>query len=91
MIVYNQQELVHNRPIISMEQFLEKVAWPEAQLRLKRAHKVVPPRPIPARTEPTLVEPQPLVVHPQVVTHTDKNVDIPYVFVFFCCRLFFLF
>ena len=70
-----------------MEQFLEKVAWPKVQLPLERAHKVVPPRPIPARTEPTLVEPQPLVVHPQVVTHTDKNVDIPYVFVFFCCRL----
>jgi len=30
MIMYNQQELAHNRPIISMEHFLEKVAWPEA-------------------------------------------------------------
>ena len=64
MIVYNQQELVHNRPIISMEQFLEKVAWPEAQLPLERAHKVVPPGPVLARTEPTSVEPQPPVVDP---------------------------
>ena len=64
MIVYNQQELAHNKPIISMEQFLEKVAWPEAQLPLERAHKVVPPRPIPARTEPTAAEPQPPVVDP---------------------------
>ncbi|KAH1188530.1 hypothetical protein GmHk_U059433 [Glycine max] len=44
--------------------FLEKVAWPEAQLPLERAHKVVPPRPIPAKTEPTSVEPQPPVVDP---------------------------
>jgi len=26
MIMYNQQELAHNRPIISMEHFLEKLA-----------------------------------------------------------------
>ena len=64
MIVYNQQELAHNRPIISMEQFLEKVAWPEAQLPLERSHKVVPPGPVPARTEPTSAEPQPHVVDP---------------------------
>ncbi|KAL5186927.1 hypothetical protein HKD37_05G012676 [Glycine soja] len=75
MIVYNQQELAHNRPIISMEQFLEKVAWPKAQLPLERSHKVVPPRlvpartivppePVPARTEPTSAEPQPPVVDP---------------------------
>jgi len=30
MIVYNQQELAHNKPVISMEQFLEMVAWLEA-------------------------------------------------------------
>jgi len=57
MIIYNQQELAHNRPIISMEQFLEKVAWPEAQLPLEIAHKVVPPGPVPARTELTSAEP----------------------------------
>ena len=64
MIVYNQQELAHNRPIISMEQFLEKVAWLEAQLPLERSHKVVPPGTVPARTEPTSAEPQPPVVDP---------------------------
>ena len=62
MIMYNQQELAHNRPIISMEHFLEKVAWPEAQLPLERSHEVVPPEPAPARTEPIPAEPQPPVV-----------------------------
>jgi len=57
MIVYNQQELAHNRPIVSMEQFLEKVAWPEAQLPLGRSPKVVPSSPVLARTEPTPAEP----------------------------------
>ena len=33
-----------------MEQFLEKVAWPEAQLPLERSHEVVPPRPVASRT-----------------------------------------
>jgi len=47
-----------------MEQFLEKVAWPKAQLPLERAHKVVPPGPVPTRTEPTSAEPQPHVVDP---------------------------
>ena len=64
MIMYNQQELAHNRPIISMEHFLEKVAWPEAQLPLERSHEVVPPDPGPARTEPIPAEPQPPVVDP---------------------------
>ncbi|KAH1233278.1 hypothetical protein GmHk_09G025754 [Glycine max] len=52
IIVYNQQESAHNRPVISMEQFLEKVAWPEAQLPLGRSPEVVPSSPVPARTEP---------------------------------------
>jgi len=64
MIVYSQQQLAHNKPIISMEQFLDKVAWPEAQLSLGRAPEVIPPNPIPIRTEPTLAESQPLVVDP---------------------------
>ncbi|KAL5141665.1 hypothetical protein HKD37_09G024970 [Glycine soja] len=64
MIVYNQQELAHNRPIISMEQFLEKVAWPKVQLPLERAPKVVPPGPILARTELTSAEAQPLTLSP---------------------------
>ncbi|KAG4403299.1 hypothetical protein AAZX31_01G072300 [Glycine max] len=77
MIVYNQQELAHNRPIISMEQFLEKVAWPEAHLPLERSHEVVPPElvlarivvspgPVPTRTEPTSAEPQSPVIDPPV-------------------------
>jgi len=64
MIVYNQQQLAHNKPIISMEQFLDKVAWPEAQLPLGRALEVVPPSPVPIRTEPALAESQPPVVDP---------------------------
>ncbi|KAH1253949.1 hypothetical protein GmHk_04G010492 [Glycine max] len=34
--------LAHNRPIVFMEQFLDKVAWPEAQLLLGRSPKVSP-------------------------------------------------
>ena len=64
MIVYNQQELAHNRPVISMEQFLEKVAWPEAQLPLGRSPEAVPSSPVPARTEPRPAELQPPVVDP---------------------------
>jgi len=64
MLVYNQQQLAHNRPILSMEQFLDKVAWPEAQLLLGRAPEVVLPSPIPTRTEPAPTESQPPVVDP---------------------------
>ena len=64
MIVYNQQQLAHNRPIVSMEKFLDKVARPEAQLPLGRAPEVVPPSPVPIRTEPALAESQPPVVDP---------------------------
>ncbi|KAL2965938.1 hypothetical protein AAZX31_16G088900 [Glycine max] len=72
MIVYNQKQLAHNRPIISMEQFLDKVAWPEAQLPLGRAPEVVPPNPIPTRTEPAPAESQPPVVDPP----TSPEVEI---------------
>jgi len=64
MIAYNQQELAYNKPIVSMEQFLEKVAWPEAQLPLGRSPEVVPSSLVPARTEPRPVELQPPVVDP---------------------------
>ncbi|KAH1213788.1 hypothetical protein GmHk_14G041675 [Glycine max] len=47
-----------------MEQFLDKVAWLEAQFPLGRAPEVVPPSPIPTRTEPALAESQPPVVNP---------------------------
>ena len=47
-----------------MEQFLEKVPWPEAHLPLERAHKDVPPRLVPAMTELTSAEPQPPIVDP---------------------------
>ena len=56
--------MAHNRPIISMEHFLEKVVWPEAQLPLERSHEVVPPEPALARTESISAEPQPTVVDP---------------------------
>eukprot|EP00256_Glycine_max_P035875 XP_006582599.1 WAS/WASL-interacting protein family member 3-like [Glycine max] len=64
IIVYNQQQLAHNKPIVSMEQFLDKVVWPEAQLSLGRSPEVVPPSPIPTRTEPAPAESQPPVVDP---------------------------
>ncbi|KAL5193799.1 hypothetical protein HKD37_20G055959 [Glycine soja] len=51
-------------PMVSMEQFLDKVAWPEAQLPLGRSPEVVPSSPIPTRTEPAPVESQPPVVDP---------------------------
>ena len=47
-----------------MEKFLDKVAWPEAQLRLGRSPEVVPPSLIPTRIEPAPAESQPLVVDP---------------------------
>ena len=47
-----------------MEHFLEKVAWPEAQLPLEKSHELVPPEPTPTRTKPIPAEPQPPVVDP---------------------------
>jgi len=64
IIVYNQQQLAHNRPIVFMEKFLDKVACPEAQLRLGRSPEVMPPSPIPTRTEPAPAESQPPVADP---------------------------
>jgi len=71
MIVYNQQELAHNRPVISMEQFLEKVAWPEAQLPLGRSPEAVPSSPVPARTEPRPAELQLPVADPPASTEVE--------------------
>ena len=34
IIMHSLQELAHNRPIITLEHFLEQVAWPESQLPL---------------------------------------------------------
>ena len=40
-----------------MEHFLERVAWPKAQLPLVRPNEVASPEPTPARVEPAPVDP----------------------------------
>jgi len=52
IIMHSLQELAHNRPIISMEHFLEQVAWPEAQLPLVRPNEAAPPEPTPVQVNP---------------------------------------
>jgi len=64
IIMPSLRELAHNRPIISMEHFLEQVAWPEAQLPLVRPNEATPPEPAPARVEPMPTEPRSPVVNP---------------------------
>ncbi|KAG4912220.1 hypothetical protein JHK82_052800 [Glycine max] len=53
IIMHNLQELAHNRPIITMEHFLEQVAWPEAQLPLVRPNEATPPEPTCAVVPPS--------------------------------------
>ena len=64
IIMHSLQELAHNRPIITMEHFLEQVAWPEAQLPLVRPNEAAPPEPTLAHVDPELVDPQSPVVNP---------------------------
>ncbi|KAG5091652.1 hypothetical protein JHK82_050430 [Glycine max] len=61
IIMHSLQELAHNRPIISMEHFLEQVAWPEAQLPLVRPNEAAPPEPTPVQLEAVPPSP-PLIV-----------------------------
>ncbi|KAG5122117.1 hypothetical protein JHK84_040457 [Glycine max] len=58
------QELAHNRPIITMEHFLEQVAWPEAQLPLVRPNEAAPPEPTLVQVDPELADPFSPVVNP---------------------------
>ncbi|KAG5059877.1 branchpoint-bridging protein-like [Glycine soja] len=58
------RELAQNRPIIPLEYFLEKVAWPEAQLPLVRPNEAAPPEPAPTRVEPMPIEPRTPMVNP---------------------------
>ncbi|KAG4909398.1 hypothetical protein JHK87_055514 [Glycine soja] len=58
IIMHNLQELAHNRPIISMEHFLEQVAWPEAQLPLVRPNEAAPPEPTPMQVNSEPTDPQ---------------------------------
>ena len=64
IIMHNLQELAHNRPIITMEHFLEQVAWPEAQLPLVRPNEATPPKPTPVQVDPEPADPQSPVVNP---------------------------
>ncbi|KAL3037395.1 hypothetical protein AAZX31_01G064400 [Glycine max] len=64
IIMHSLQELAHNRPIISMEQFLEQVAWPEAQLPLVRPNEAAPPEPTPGQVNPEPANPQSPGVNP---------------------------
>ncbi|KAG5054214.1 hypothetical protein JHK85_006724 [Glycine max] len=58
------QELAHNRPIITMEHFLEQVAWPEAQLPLVRVNEAALPEPTHVQVDPEPADPQSPVVNP---------------------------
>ncbi|KAG5034764.1 hypothetical protein JHK87_009674 [Glycine soja] len=53
IIMHSLQELAHNRPIITMEHFIEQVAWPEAQLPLVRPNEAAPPEPTPEVVPPS--------------------------------------
>ncbi|KAG5048966.1 hypothetical protein JHK85_010069 [Glycine max] len=64
IIMHSLQELAHNRPIITMEHFIEQVAWPEAQLPLVRPNEAAPPEPTPVQVVPEPADPQSLVVNP---------------------------
>ena len=64
IIMHNLQELAHNRLIITMEHFLEQVAWPEAQLPLVRPNEAAPPEPTPVHVDPKPANPQSPVVNP---------------------------
>ncbi|KAL5128449.1 hypothetical protein HKD37_14G040699 [Glycine soja] len=64
IIMHNLQELAHNRPIISMEHFLEQVAWPEAQLPLVRPNEAASPKPTPVQVNPEPADPQSSGVNP---------------------------
>ncbi|KAG4909403.1 hypothetical protein JHK82_055438 [Glycine max] len=62
--MHSLQELTHNRPIISMEHFLEQVAWPEAQLPLVRPSEVAPPEPTLVQVNSEPADPQSPLVNP---------------------------
>ncbi|KAG4963375.1 hypothetical protein JHK86_040243 [Glycine max] len=64
IIMHSLQELAHNRPIITMEHFLEQVAWPEAQLPLVRPNEAAPPEPTLVQVDPELADPFSPVVNP---------------------------
>ncbi|KAG5042466.1 hypothetical protein glysoja_050162 [Glycine soja] len=62
--MHSLQELAHNRPIITMEHFLEQVAWPEAQLPLVRVNEAALPEPTHVQVDPEPADPQSPVVNP---------------------------
>jgi len=57
IIMHNLQELAHNRPILSMEHFLEQVAWPKAQLPLLRPNEAALPESTPVQVNPEPANP----------------------------------
>ncbi|KAG5032461.1 hypothetical protein JHK85_016443 [Glycine max] len=69
--MHSLQELAQNRPIIPLEYFIEKVAWPEAQLPLVRPNEAAPLEPAPARVEPMPAKPQTPVVNPPPSSELD--------------------
>ncbi|KHN40238.1 hypothetical protein glysoja_039955 [Glycine soja] len=62
--MHSLRELAHQRPIMTMEQFLEQVAWPGALPSMVRPNEVVLPEPTPARVEPVSADTQSPVVNP---------------------------
>ncbi|KAG5143216.1 hypothetical protein JHK82_018911 [Glycine max] len=64
IIMHSMRELAHQRPIITMEQFLEQVAWPGALPSMVRPNEASPPEPTPARVGPVPADPQSPMVNP---------------------------
>jgi len=64
IIMHNLRELAHQRPIMTMEQFLEQVAWPGALPSMVRPNKAAPLEPTPARVELVPADTQSSVVNP---------------------------
>jgi len=58
IIMHSLRELAHQRPIITMEQFLEQVARPGALPSMVRPNEAASPEPTPARVEPVPADPQ---------------------------------
>ncbi|KAG5082649.1 hypothetical protein JHK82_052805 [Glycine max] len=62
--MHSLRELAHQRPIMTMEQFLEQVAWPGALPSMVRPNEAAPPEPTLARVELVSADTQSLVVIP---------------------------
>ncbi|KAG5035191.1 hypothetical protein JHK87_010101 [Glycine soja] len=62
--MHSLQELTHQRPIMTMEQFLEQVAWPGALPSMVRPNEAAPLEPTPAWVDLVPANTQSPVVNP---------------------------